>query len=188
VQLFNRQSVKHVAEKRWHKFIQKYFASRNGLCKSSDKQAYLYVVLCFCEYCENAVDYWFVCFSSFFRIIVQCFVAAYIANKVAHIKIVIVSTVERLNACFSSRRRYSVWSWARARRSGWLLRSTIKRSLVIWSLTGHYCVCLRSPACINYTSEFLRQRRDKARRRNEGSRARNERSSTRHLGRIACAV
>jgi len=33
MQLFNCQSVKHVAEKRRHDFIQKYFASRNGLCK-----------------------------------------------------------------------------------------------------------------------------------------------------------
>jgi len=33
MQLFNCQSVKHVAEKRRHNFIQKYFASRNGLCK-----------------------------------------------------------------------------------------------------------------------------------------------------------
>ena len=30
MQLFNCQSVKHVAEKRQHNFIQKYFASRNG--------------------------------------------------------------------------------------------------------------------------------------------------------------
>jgi len=35
MQLFNCQSVQHIVEKRLHKFklIQKYFASRNGLCK-----------------------------------------------------------------------------------------------------------------------------------------------------------
>jgi len=33
MQSFKCQSVKHVGEKRRHKFIQKYFASRSGLCK-----------------------------------------------------------------------------------------------------------------------------------------------------------
>ena len=176
MQLFNCQSVKHVAEKRWQKFIQKYFASRNDqgglvavldsgaerpgfksqtrccwvtvlgklftplcLCSPSAKLVAVaallravavtaclaesngslppglwltlpagwlprtriscrtlrsvieyglpfyrnglckllrYIVLCFCKYCENAVNDWFVCFSAFFCIIVQCFVAA----------------------------------------------------------------------------------------------------------------